>query len=661
MILVPRSWTIFLILSLSTSLTSLAVPRVSNEINENFNTDDDVLRKNEKLLTDLLDSMEPTATTADEAGSLASTCPRESEKFMTFLEDILKCRDDLGDRLGTIVSNHLDEVDFVVVGSGNAGSVVAARLSEIPNWKVLLLEAGGPAPTATAVPGMYFNYQNSSIDWSFRLEPQSNAFLGHPNGCAQCPRGKVLGGTSVLNGMMYMRGCAKDYDGWRLPGWSWEEVQEFFQRSENNKEVGSCIVEPGHHATGGPLPVERFPHQPKLVWDILAAAKSLGFSIGEDLGAGVKPGFTLAQTMQKHGIRMSAAKAFLEPVMGRKNLHIIPNAMVLKVIVDPKLKKAVGVVYERHGVTRVTKVRKEVILCVGSVQSPQLLMLSGIGPKGHLKDLGIPVIKDIPGVGTNLQNHVSVSVNFKVADEPATNLLDVDAVKEYILGRRGPMSSTGLCQVTGFSYSTIGVRDGRPHIQIFFAGYNANNSRTGDPNEIAYPGGRRFNIVPTLLRTRSRGVLRLRSKNAHQAPKIYGNYFQDANDIPRLREGIRMAISLAETEPLKRVGVELDRTPDENCLHHQFDSDDYWDCVIRQRTNPENHQCGTCAMGTSANPMAVLDHKLRVRGIRRLRVIDASSFPHIVSCNMAAPVMMVAEKGAQIIKEYWQPDKRSIC
>ncbi|XP_015600222.1 glucose dehydrogenase [FAD, quinone] [Cephus cinctus] len=582
----------------------------------------------------------------------------DNQTFMKLFEDVFKTQNDLKDHFSGLPVQFPTEVDFIVVGGGSAGSAVASRLSEVSkdqsrNWTVLLIESGGPAPTTSSIPGFYFNYQKSPIDWNYVLEPQKRACLAAPEGRCRWPRGKVLGGTSVLNGMMYMRGHPKDYNEWLLPGWSWEEVQPFFLRSEDNRDIGTQAAMPEYHTTGGLYTIQRFPDQPQLAWNILEAAQELGFSVGGDLNANRHLGFTVAQAMQRGGVRLNSAKAFLEPAIDRPNLIVLLESTVHRVIIDPMTKHAQGVEYSHNGVIRTVRARKEIILSAGAVASPQLLMLSGVGPKGHLRSLGIPVIKNLPGVGNNLLNHVSVSIPFKIRGKKPKNLMNVDTIKRYLIARKGPLSSTGLSQITGFVKVNKTENDDRPDIQIFFEGFNANYSRTGSSQEDMYAGDQFFKIVPTLLRQSPLGSIKLRSNNPFDPPVIQANYLQTDEEVQRLRQGVRLAVALSRSPALKRINVELDPEPDELCSFYVFESDQYWDCVIAHRTNPENHQCGTCAMGNSDNVNAVLDPKLRVRGIKGLRVIDASSIPRVPSCNLAAPVTMVAEKGADLIRRLW--------
>ncbi|CAG2059165.1 unnamed protein product, partial [Timema podura] len=440
-----------------------------------------------------------------------------------------------------------EEVDFIVVGGGSGGSVVASRLSEVAHWQVALLEAGGPEPTENQVPAMYLNHHGpSNINWDFKLDPQTSACLGYKGACCHWPRGKVMGGTSVLHGMMYMRGHPWDYDRWMALGvdsWTFKDVLPYFIKSEDNRQIGT-VAEPQYHGTGGYLTVQRFPDKPPLVDAILAGARELGCDTNLDLNGKRQLGFSVTQATVRNGVRLSLAKAFIHPILGRKNLRISLHSMVTKVIVDPITRRALGVQYRRRGetFTRTLIARKEVILCAGAIQSPQLLLLSGIGPASELLRVGVPVVYNLPRVGKNLMNHVSFTLNCWVSGETAYQRLNKKTLNQFLHTRSGPMASTGLSQLTGFvrlNLSDVNTPQSLPDIQVFFAGYMANDSSTGSLDEIECNGARYINIVPTLLRPRSRGELTLKSSDAMEPPSIKANYLQHQEDVDYLIEAIR--------------------------------------------------------------------------------------------------------------------------
>ncbi|CAH1111729.1 unnamed protein product [Psylliodes chrysocephalus] len=376
--------------------------------------------------------------------TLAATCGGAPFMlFMGLLEVFLRSQCDVEDPCNRPKPPSLfHDYDFIVVGSGSSGAVVASRLSEIPEWRVLLIEAGLDEPTGTQVPSMFLNFIGSEIDWGYQTEPETQACLGEVGQRCYWPRGKVLGGTSVMNGMMYMRGSRKDYNDWAAmgnEGWTYNEVLPHFLKSEDNKQMDQVDI--GYHAKGGLLSVSQFPYHPPLSKSILKAAQELGYPI-RDLNGRYHTGFNIAQTTNKNGSRMSTAKAFLRPFKNRQNLHILLNSTVTKVLINTTTKQAYGVEVLREGKKSTIYAIKEVILSGGAINSPQILLLSGIGPSEELKKVKIPVIHDLPGVGKNLQNHVAYAVNFFINDTNTAPLNWATAM-EYLLFRDGLMSGTG--------------------------------------------------------------------------------------------------------------------------------------------------------------------------------------------------------------------------
>ncbi|KAL1130305.1 hypothetical protein AAG570_013243 [Ranatra chinensis] len=562
---------------------------------------------------------------------------------MGLLEVFIRSQCDLEDPCGRPQSRRLPdrEYDFVVVGGGSAGSVVASRLSEVAHWRVLLVEAGPDEPTGTQVPSMFLNFLGSSIDWSFKTEPEDMACLNEPQRRCTWPRGKVLGGTSVLNGMMYMRGSKKDFDDWAKMGnngWSYQDVLPYFLKSEDNLQADT--MDAGYHGVGGYLTVTQFPYHPPLSHAILEAGIEMGYKV-RDLNGASHIGFAIAQTTSRNGSRLSAAKAFLRPVKDRPNLHIMLNTTATKVLIDPKEKKAYGVqILRSDGRVETILAKNEVILSGGAVNSPQLLLLSGVGPKEQLDRVGIPVIHDLPGVGRNLHNHVAYFLNFFINDTSTTPLNWATAM-EYLLFRDGLMSGTGLSEVTAILNSKYASRTEEfPDLQFFFGGYLANCAKTGQVGE-------------RTGETKSRGTIELRSKDPLQPPLIRPKYLSHPADVATLVDGIRIAIKMSETKALKKYGFRMDDRPISGCEKMVFGCDAYWECAVRRNTGPENHQAGSCRMGPPGDPAAVVDPELRVHGVDRLRVIDASIMPAVTSGNTNAPTIMIAEKGSDMTKNRW--------
>ncbi|XP_022196327.1 glucose dehydrogenase [FAD, quinone] [Nilaparvata lugens] len=597
--------------------------------------------------------------------TLASTCGGSSFMlFMGLLEVFIRSQCDLEDPCGRPLTRSQPdrEYDFIVVGGGSAGSVVASRLSEVPHWRVLLIEAGMNEPTGTQVPSMFLNFLGTSIDWGYQTEPEDMACLAENERRCNWPRGKVLGGTSVLNGMMYIRGSRKDFDDWSKlgnTGWSYQDVLPYFLKSEDNLQADQ--MDAGYHGVGGYLTVTQFPYHPPLSHAILQGGLELGYPI-RDLNGASHTGFSIAQTTSRNGSRLSSSRAFLRPVKDRPNLHFMLNTTVTKVLIDPSKKQAYGVeVMTGDGRKENILAKNEVIISGGAVNSPQLLLLSGIGPKDDLQKVGVPVVHDLPGVGKNLHNHVAFFLNFLINDTDTTPLNWATAM-EYLLFRDGLMSGTGLSDTTGFiNTKYANPNEDNPDIQFFFGGFLANCARTGQvgersgdaTNNSAPPPQRVVNIIPAVLHPKSRGMLKLRDNNPLSKPMIFARYLTNPQDVATLIEGIKFAIRLSETKALSKYGFKLDKTPVMGCENLTFGCDAYWECAVRRNTGPENHQAGSCRMGPVGDPGAVVDPELRVQGVDRLRVMDASIMPAVTSGNTNAPTIMIAEKGSDMVKSRW--------
>ncbi|XP_069683578.1 glucose dehydrogenase [FAD, quinone]-like isoform X2 [Periplaneta americana] len=601
-----------------------------------------------------------------EPQSLAAACGFSNDPlFMNTAERLLEQQCDLVDPLTCPeAANRVydeQEVDFVVIGAGSAGCVVANRLTEEPSWTVALLEAGGPEPTGTQYPGSYFTYSNpppeSSINWNFVTEPEKNACLGKPDMRCVWPRGRVMGGTGVLNGMMYIRGHPLDYDYWAdagNEGWDFDSVFPYFIKSEDNLQIGD-IYQKKYHGTGGYLTISQFNSHPSMAETVMDAAQELGYRSRVDLNGESPLGYTIAQANNRNGARLSSNKAFISPILDRDNLYVGMNSMVTKILIDKKKKKVTGVEYYKDGERKVIRVRKEVILSAGAVQSPQILLLSGIGPRKELEKVGVDVIHNSPWVGKNLMNHVSYSVNFRVHNASDHVDFSMDTLSQYLNNRNGPLSSTGMSQVTGLirsKYADPNVKD-LQDIQMFFQGFLGNCSVTGEDDELLTTGKTRYvTFTPTLLVPQSRGHIKLRSKNPFAHPRIELNYLSYQREVDILIDGVGKAIELSNTKAMKYLQLELDRTPVHGCEKHKFGTNDYWECAIRYNTNAENHQAGTCVMGPSPKT-SVVDPTLKVHGIKGLRVVDASIMPNVTRGNLNGPIIMVAEKGSDLVKADW--------
>ncbi|XP_033217541.1 glucose dehydrogenase [FAD, quinone]-like isoform X2 [Belonocnema kinseyi] len=583
---------------------------------------------------------------------LTQGCPgSQFVLFMTLLDTFIRTNREVSQLCERVIPVNPAEnyYDFIVIGGGSAGSVVASRLSEIPQWKVLLLEAGPDEPPGTSIPSMVGMFLGSDIDWQYNTTNENFACLVTGGSCSW-PRGKNLGGTSSHNGMMYIRGHPTDFDNWEAlgnRGWSWDEVLPYFMCMENNTELPRVGMK--YHLAGGPLNVERFPWQPPITNDILQAVVERGYTLTEDLNGDQFTGFTVAQTNSRNGVRVSSSAAFLRPVRDRRNLHIMLNATAARVIIENN--KAVGIQYYKDGEYRAARATKEIIVSGGAVNSPQLLLLSGIGPAAHLKSVNVQVIKDLPGVGENLHNHVSYTISWDI-NERDEYYLNWAAATEYLNNQRGIMASTGLAQITGIIPSRYTTPE-HPDLQFFFGGYQASCATTGEVGALMSNGPRRISISPTHLQPRSKGTLRLANNNPFTHPIINANYLNDSQDRAILVEGIQTALSFSKTNALAKYKLTLANRPLSACSMYMFLTAEYWDCAIRQDTGPENHPAGSCKMGPPTDPMAVVDPELRVYGITGLRVADASIMPQVTSGNTAAPSMMIGERAAAFIKKDW--------
>ncbi|KAK0085912.1 hypothetical protein PV325_004252 [Microctonus aethiopoides] len=581
--------------------------------------------------------------TAASGPTLASTCGGPSFMiFMGLLEVFIRSQCDLEDPCNRPHSrDHVDSsYDFVVIGGGSGGATVAGRLSEEDRFSVLLLEAGLDEPTGTQIPSFFFNFLGSDIDWKYSTEPETDACLNKDEKKCYWPRGKVLGGTSVMNGMTYMRGSRKDYDDWaRLgnSGWSYRDVLPFFLRSEDNRQMDK--MDYGYHGTGGPLTVTQFPYHPPLRYNNV------------DLNGRTHTGFAIAQTTSRNGSRLSTARAFIRPAKNRRNFHIMLNSTVTRILFDQN-KQAVAVEFVHNNQLHRVNVRKEVIVSGGAVNSPQILLNSGIGDREELSAVGIPVVHHLPGVGKNLHNHVAYALSFKINDTDTTPLNWATAM-EYLLFRDGLMSGTGISEVTAMiNTKYANPQEDHPDIQMIFGGYLADCAETGMVGE--KKGNKRsIYMIPTLLHPKSRGYLRLRDNNPLSKPMIYPKYLTNSQDVARLIEGIKFSIRLSETKTLSRYGFQLDKTPVKGCEHFRFGCDAYWECAIKHDTAPENHQAGSCKMGPGDDLFAVVDNQLRVHGVRGVRIADTSIMPKVTSGNTNAPAIMIGERAADFIKNTW--------
>jgi len=526
--------------------------------------------------------------------------------------------------------------DFIVTGAGSAGCAVAGRLSEDGRFRVLLLEAG-PRDTNPWIHiplGYHKTYNNPSVNWMFDSEPEGE--LNHR--VMYQPRGKVLGGTSSINGMVYMRGHAADYDEWRqrgCEGWDYDSVLPYFKRAEDQERGADH-----YHGVGGPLKVSDHRWQPSLAQAMHDAAVEAGIPANPDFNGARQEGVGFYQTTIGRARRWSSAKAYLSGTKQRENLTIVTEAHATRVLMEGK--RAVGVEYRTPKGLASARARREVIVSGGVYGSPQLLMLSGLGPAAHLKEHGIAVIRDMPGVGSHLHDHFNTYVAYRCAQAVTMNDLVLSfrhrmlAAAKYALGRTGPLASMGL-----FVGAMIrsDPRLERPDLQInMFAWAIKERSRAG----IVPQPFSAFALSPVHLKPEGRGTVRLKSPDPLAAPEIRFNFLKSPYDFAAMIQGIRVCREIARQPALKPFVVE------EVLPGPQITSEADLKADIRARGVSNLHPVGTCRMGREVD--AVVDPELRVHGIGGLRVADASVMPAIIAGNTNAPSIMIGEKCADMVR-----------
>ncbi|WP_193372096.1 choline dehydrogenase [Phyllobacterium sp. YR531] len=524
------------------------------------------------------------------------------------------------------------EADFVIIGSGSAGSAMAYRLSEDGKYSVIVIEFGGTdiGPFIQMPAALSFPMNMSTYDWGFTSEPEPH--LGGRT--LVTPRGKVIGGSSSINGMVYVRGHARDFDHWAesgAAGWSYADVLPYFKRMEH-----SHGGEAGWRGTDGPLHVQRGRRDNPLFHAFVKAGQEAGFEVTEDYNGSKQEGFGPMEQTIHNGRRWSAANAYLRPALKRRNVNLV-NGFARRVVIENQ--RAVGVEITRRGKVETIRARREVIIAASSINSPKLLMLSGIGPSAHLKEHGIDVIADRPGVGQNLQDHMEVYIQ-QESLKPITLNSKLGLFSKGLIGAQWLFFKTGDGATNHFeSAAFVRSKPGvdYPDIQYHFL-----------PAAIRYDGkaaakGHGFQAHVGPMRSKSRGSVTLRSSDPFEKPKILFNYMSHPDDWTDFRHAVRLTREIfgqAALTPYR--GREI--SPG---AHVQ--SDDEIDDFLREHAESAFHPCGTCKMGAASDPMAVVDPQCRVIGVEGLRVADSSIFPRVTNGNLNGPSIMTGEKASDHI------------
>ncbi|KAG5897966.1 hypothetical protein JTB14_013540 [Gonioctena quinquepunctata] len=557
----------------------------------------------------------------------------------------------------------LDSYDFIVIGSGPGGSVLANRLSEVPEWKVLLIEAGGLPDNVTDMPNLYFEVEYTEYNWGFVSTPQSTACLGMTN--RQCPlaRGRGLGGSTLIDGLVYSRGSSIDFDNWAErvedPRWSYLNVLPVMKRSERfvYRDESAPVYEPVHGRNGYLTVEHHLPRSPQLdAW--LEAHRELGIPVA-DYNAGTGLGASSAQINTRNGRTADTGTAFILPILDRPNLKVLLNSYVVRILFDEH-KRAQGVVFTHNNKLYVVKASKEVIVSAGAYQTPQLLMLSGVGPREHLQSLNIPVVQDLE-VGSNLRDHACYyGVNFGTNyTEP---VLPLEQVVQQFLDGVGQMATPGNNQGVAFYESQFTRGTGLPDIEIMLIPSNCTNdlsqrafrltNQTYDDVWRFIDRTKSFVYYIISLHSDSVGTVRLASADPFEYPLIDSGFLSDPDgrDIARIYEGVEIALKLAQTKAMQRIGTTLQGAPMNACKQYQYLSREYWYCAIRQVTLDVYHPVGTCRMGPYPERGDVVDSEGRVHGVSGLRVSDASVIPFPLGGHPAAAIVLVGDMISDFIK-----------
>ena len=527
-------------------------------------------------------------------------------------------------------------VDFIIIGAGSSGSVLANRLSKNQENSVLLIEAGGKPNFLSKIPGWYSLLNRSKMDWAFSTEPQK--FVN--NRKIYIPRGKSLGGSSATNAMAYVRGNSKDYDNWQEmgnKGWNYDSLLPYFKKSENNHSFNNEF-----HGKNGELNVSLRKEYNKSTYKFIEACKENGLNFNEDYNGENQEGSSFLQYTIDKNVRQSTYEAFLKPISDRTNLTIRTKFFVKKIIIENG--KAIGVeIYAGKNSSEKIFCNKEVILCAGAIQSPQLLKVSGIGPKEELKKFDIDIIKDLPAVGENLKDHVWTGTSdFSKVNGLNTVIKKTGFISNLLqyLRKKESLLNYSIIETTSFFKSSEEKKI--PDLQFHFSPLHMGNDYKADLyNPFSLPKTNGYTILAILLHPESSGNILLQSKDSRVAPLIQPNFLSKENDVKRLLFGLKKAMAVMDSSSFDDVRLKKMNWPPRNS------SDDVLIEHLKKTLETLYHPVGTCRMGTGEN--SVVNDKLQVHGIENLRVADASIMPEIISGNTNAACLMIAEKAADFI------------